>query len=485
MGQHAIELSGGPGQVGRIELPAGFELGVATASYQIEGAVNEGGRGPSIWDTFSHTPGRVAGGETGDVACDHYHRYAQDVALMRDLGVDSYRFSVAWPRIQPEGRGAANREGLAFYDRLVDALLEQGIAPAATLYHWDLPQALEDGGGWRSRDTAQRFAEYAALVNDHLGDRVQRWITLNEPWCSSFLGYASGRHAPGAQEGEGALAAAHHLLLGHGLAVAALRADAREGQQVGITLNLQPFTAATDSAQDIAARERALLRANLLFTDPVLEGRYPELASETYAGLTDFGFLRDGDLATIAAPLDFLGVNYYFPSTVRAAPYEQENPALRTADDLGTEDVLIPGEELTAMGWPVDAAGLTRLLEWLRDTYPGLPPIYITENGRACDDVVDADGQVDDPDRVRYLDGHLRAVVDAIDAGVDVRGYYCWSLMDNFEWAEGFGKRFGLVHIDYATQQRTPKASFSWFRSLIADQHGRHDMHEAHHTDGR
>jgi beta-galactosidase len=471
MGKHTIDLAEAPERVGRLELPRGFELGVATAAYQIEGAVNEGGRGLSIWDTFSHTPGRTAGGDNGDIACDHYHRFADDVRLMGDLGVDSYRFSVAWPRIQPEGRGVANPEGLAFYDRLVDSLLEEGIAPALTLYHWDLPQALEDGGGWRNRDTAQRFAEYVALVHDHLGDRVQRWITLNEPWCSSFLGYASGRHAPGAHEGQGALAAAHHLLLGHGLAVAALRADAREGQQVGITLNLQPVSAATSSPEDVAASQRALLRANLLFTDPVLKGRYPDLARPTYAALTDFGYLHDGDLATIAAPLDFLGVNYYFPSRVRAAPYMQDDPALRTADDLGTEDVLTPGEELTAMGWPVEAAGLTRLLQWLRDTYPTLPPIYITENGRACDDVVSADGAVDDPGRVRYLDSHIRAVADAIDTGVDVRGYYCWSLMDNFEWAEGYAKRFGLVHVDYATQQRTPKASFSWFRSLIADQH--------------
>ena len=473
MGHQVTGPTDAPQQAGGIELPRGFELGVATASYQIEGAVNEGGRGPSIWDTFSHTPGRVAGGDTGDVACDHYHRYGQDVSLMGDLGVDSYRLSVAWPRIQPLGRGAANPQGLAFYDRLVDSLLEQGIAPAVTLYHWDLPQALEDVGGWRSRDTAQRFAEYAALVHDHLGDRVQRWITLNEPWCSSFLGYATGRHAPGAHEGEGALAAAHHLLLGHGLAMAALRADAREGQQLGITLNLQPVSPATPSPEDVAASGRALLGANLLFTDPVLEGRYPELARQTYAGLTDFGFLHDGDLATIAAPLDFLGVNYYFPSRIKAAPYLQADPALRTADDLGTEEVVTAGEELTAMGWPVEPAGLTRLLTWLRDTYPALPPIYITENGRACDDVVDAAGQVDDPDRVRYLDGHLRAVVDAVDAGVDVRGYYCWSLMDNFEWAEGYGKRFGLVHIDYATQERIPKSSFTWFRGLIADQRRR------------
>jgi beta-glucosidase len=256
--------------------------------------------------------------------------------------------------------------------------------------------------------------------------------------------------------------------------MAALRADARQGQQLGITLNLQPVSPATPSPEDVAASGRALLRANLLFTDPVLEGRYPELARQTYAGLTDFGFLHDGDLATIAAPLDFLGVNYYFPSRIKAAPYAQADPALRTADDLGTEEVVTPGEELTAMGWPVEPAGLTRLLAWLRDTYPGLPPIYVTENGRACDDVVDAAGQVDDPDRVRYLDGHLRAVVDAVDAGVDVRGYYCWSLMDNFEWAEGYGKRFGLVHIDYATQERTPKSSFTWFRGLIAD-HRRRD----------
>jgi beta-glucosidase len=476
MAQQAIELTGAPERASGIELPRGFELGVATAAYQIEGAVNEGGRGRSIWDTFSHTPGRVKGGDTGDIACDHYHRYAQDVRLMGDLGIDSYRFSVAWPRIQPEGHGAPNPAGLAFYDRLVDALLAQGITPAVTLYHWDLPQALEDRGGWLDRDTAQRFADYEALVHDHLGDRVRRWITLNEPWCSSFLGYASGRHAPGAHKGEGALAAAHHLLLGHGLATAALRADAvdgGDGEQVGVTLNLQPVTAATSSARDVAAADRALLKANLLFTDPVLAGRYPGLARTTYAALTDFGYLQDGDLATIAAPLDFLGVNYYFPSTVRAAPYVQDDPARRTADDLGTAEAVTPGEELTAMGWPIEPAGLTRLLGWLKDTYADLPPIYITENGRACEDVVSPDGQVDDPDRVRYLSGHLRAVADAIEAGVDVRGYYCWSLMDNFEWAEGYAKRFGLVHVDYATQKRTPKASFEWYRALIADQHAR------------
>ena len=453
----------------RPALPADFEFGVATAAYQIEGAVHEDDRGPSIWDTFSHTPGRVAGGDTGDVACDHYHRYPEDVALMAELGVDSYRLSMAWPRIQPTGKGPANPAGLAFYDRLVDALLEKGIAPAVTLYHWDLPQALEDAGGWRIRDTAERFAEYAEIAQQHLGDRVHRWITLNEPFCSSILGYSSGRHAPGAQEGHGALAAAHHLLLGHGLAVQRLRPALAPGDQLGITLNLQPVSAVTDSEADRAAADRSLLLSNLLFTDPVLSGRYPEAAREVWAPVTDFGFLQDGDLEIIGAPLDFLGVNYYFPSRVRAEEPKEADPARRPAHDLGIEDVIEPGEELTAMGWPIDADGLRRLLVWLRDTYPGLPPVYITENGRACDDVVGEDGTVHDPDRVRYLEDHLAAVASASAEGVDVRGFYCWSLLDNFEWAEGYAKRFGIVHVDYETLRRTPKSSFEWFREVIAD----------------
>jgi beta-glucosidase len=453
----------------RPALPADFEFGVATAAYQIEGAVHEDGRGPSIWDTFSHTPGRVAGGDTGDVACDHYHRYPEDVALMGELGVDSYRLSLAWPRIQPTGKGPANPAGLAFYDRLVDALLEKGIAPAVTLYHWDLPQALEDAGGWRVRDTAERFADYAEIAQQHLGDRVHRWITLNEPFCSSILGYSSGRHAPGAHEGHGALAAAHHLLLGHGLAVQRLRPAVGAGDQLGITLNLQPVSAVTDSEADRAAADRSLLLSNLLFTEPVLAGRYPEAARAVWEPVTDFGFLQDGDLEIIGAPLDFLGVNYYFPSRVRAAEPQEADPARRPAHDLGIEDVIEPGEELTAMGWPVDADGLRRLLVWLRDTYPGLPPVYITENGRACDDVVGEDGTVHDPDRVRYLEDHLAAVAAASAEGVDVRGFYCWSLLDNFEWAEGYAKRFGIVHVDYDTLRRTPKSSFAWLRQVIAD----------------
>ncbi|AKU17470.1 GH1 family beta-glucosidase [Luteipulveratus mongoliensis] len=454
-------------------LPKGFELGVATASYQIEGAIAADGRGPSIWDTFSHTPGKVAGGDNGDVACDHYHRYPEDVQLMADLGVDSYRLSVAWPRIQPTGKGPANEEGLAFYDRLVDALLDKGIAPAITLYHWDLPQPLEDAGGWRVRDTAERFAEYSEIVHAHLSDRVTRWITLNEPYCSSILGYGNGRHAPGAQEGDGALAAAHHLLLGHGLAIERLRASGSGSpdQQLGITLNLQPVASVTDSADDRAAADRSLLAANRLFTDPVLAGTYPELARTVYSGLTDFSWIQDGDLETISAPLDFLGVNYYFPSNVVAADYDEPDPARRTAADLAFKEVIADGEERTEMGWPVDSDGLRRLLRWLHDTYPTLPPVYITENGRACDDVVASNGHVHDPDRVRYLEDHLRAVVAATHEGVDVRGYYCWSLLDNFEWAEGYARRFGLVYVDYETQQRIPKSSFEWYRRLIARQH--------------
>ena len=446
--------------------PEGFTFGVATAAYQIEGAVDEDGRGRSIWDTFSHTPGRVVAGDNGDVACDHYHRFGEDVPLMGELGVDSYRFSVAWPRIQPDGSGHVNQAGLDFYSKLVDTLLDTGIQPAITLYHWDLPQALEDQGGWAVRDTAERFAEYSAIVVDALGDRVHRWITLNEPWCSSMLGYSTGRHAPGRTEGEGALAAAHHLLLGHGLAVPAIRsADPRA--QVGITLNLQPVTPASERPEDHAAADRFLMNADLLFTDPILAGRYPDLAREVYAAITDFAFIEGDDLTRIAAPLDFLGVNYYFPSDIAEGPYLVEDPRQRTATVLAAEPVVAPGAERTATGWPISADGLYRLLTWLKATYPALPPIYITENGRACDDVLTPDGTVHDVDRVRYLDDHLGALSLAMRDGIDVRGYYCWSLLDNFEWAEGYAKRFGLVYVDYATQKRIPKDSFAWYRDVI------------------
>ncbi|WP_409062319.1 GH1 family beta-glucosidase [Streptomyces sp. SYP-A7185] len=452
--------------------PAGFVFGAATAAYQIEGAAHEDGRGPSIWDTYCHTPGRVDGGDTGDVACDHYHRYPEDVALLRDLGVDSYRFSLAWPRIQPTGSGPAHAKGLDFYSRLVDQLLEAGIEPAATLYHWDLPQALEDRGGWRVRETAERFGEYAQIAAEHLADRVPRWITLNEPWCSAFLGYSVGRHAPGAQEGTGALAAAHHLLVGHGLAMKALRAAGV--QEAGITLNLDRNVPAHDTPADRAAALRADTQHNLVWTEPILAGRYPATEHDTWGELiSGQDFRREGDLDLIAQPLDFLGVNYYRPIVVADAPHREPDPALRVATDNRYQEVAYPDVRRTAMNWPVVPESFTDLLTALKDTYgAALPPIHITENGSAEHDVVDQDGSVHDPDRVAYLHSHLTALLAAMDKGVDVRGYYVWSLLDNFEWALGYAKRFGIVRVDYDTQRRTPKDSYHWYRRLIAAHRG-------------
>jgi beta-glucosidase len=452
-------------------LPAGFRFGVATAAYQIEGAYDEDGRGPSIWDTFSHTPGRTLGGATGDTACDHYHRHRDDVALLRELGVDSYRFSIAWTRLLPEGVGPVNPKGLDFYDRLIDELLAAGIAPAVTLYHWDLPQALEDRGGWRVRPTAEAFAEYAALAGQRFGDRVARWITLNEPFCSAFVGYAEGRHAPGATEGRGALAAAHHLLVGHGLAVSALRAAG--AQEVGITLNLDRIHAASDSPEDLAALRRAEVLHNDVWAEPLLAGRYPEHEAQTWAGLADGPWRLPGDLDLIGSPLDFLGVNFYRPITVAAAPHREADPALRSAVDIGVAELDPYGTRHTTMGWPVVPAAFTELLRELRARYPRLPPVWITENGSAEVDTVSPDGLVHDTDRIGYVAAHLAAVADAIAAGVDVRGYYVWSLLDNFEWARGYDQRFGLVRVDYDTLTRTPKDSYHWYRGLIAAQRAR------------
>ncbi|MGW2339582.1 GH1 family beta-glucosidase [Streptomyces sp. NPDC001661] len=452
--------------------PEGFVFGAATASYQIEGAAKEDGRGPSIWDTYSHTPGRTHDGDTGDVACDHYHRYPEDVALLRDLGVDSYRFSIAWPRIQPTGSGPANQKGLDFYSRLVDELLAAGIEPAATLYHWDLPQALEDRGGWRARETAERFGEYAGIVAEHLADRVPRWITLNEPWCSAFLGYSVGRHAPGAKEGTGALAAAHHLLVGHGLAMKALRAAGV--REAGITLNLDRNVPATATAADRAAVARADTQHNLVWTEPLLAGRYPTTETDTWGELIAAeDFRREGDLELIGAPLDFLGVNYYRPIVVADAPHREPDPARRVATDNRYEERPYPDVRRTAMGWPVVPESFTDLLTALKDRYGNaLPPIHITENGTAEHDTPAADGTVHDPDRITYLHSHLTALRAAMDAGVDVRGYYVWSLLDNFEWALGYAKRFGIVRVDYDTQERTPKDSYHWYRGLIAARRG-------------
>lgn len=438
--------------------PPGFLWGVATSAYQIEGAVDRDGRGVSIWDTFSRTPGKVALGHTGDVAADHYARYEQDVALMSELGMGGYRFSVAWPRIQPDGRGPAEQRGLDFYSRLVDSLLGSGIQPALTLYHWDLPQALEDKGGWRNRDTALRFAEYAHLVAEALGDRVKLWGTLNEPWCAAFLGYAGGIHAPGVVDPAGSLRAAHHLLLGHGLAVPAVR-DAAPEAEVGITLNFYPVTPDSDSAADVDAAHRIDLLQNRLFLDPVTEGAYPADMREHFERVGGTDFIEAGDEKAIGAPIDFLGVNYYSSYRV-AGGGEPSGPSPWP----GAEDVrfLDRGLPRTGIGWEIDADGLRSQLVRISRDHPGLA-MYITENGAAFDDTVDADGQVRDTDRIAYLDGHLRATHRAVEEGADVRGYFLWSLLDNFEWAEGYGMRFGIVRVDFDTQVRTPKQSALWY----------------------
>lgn len=438
--------------------PEGFLWGAATAAYQIEGATTEDGRGPSIWDTFSHTPGRVRDGDTGDVAADHYHRYAEDVDLMASLNLGAYRFSISWPRIQPDGRGQVNAAGLAFYDRLVDALLARGISPAVTLYHWDLPQALEDAGGWPARDTAHRFADYARLVHDALGDRVDLWTTLNEPWCSAQLGYGMGIHAPGRSEPGAAMAAMHHLLLGHGLAIEAMRAAARPEEQLSITLNLWPVLPATDSPEDLAAAHLLDGFMNRLYLDPVLRGAYPEDVVAATTGLTDWSFVLPGDESVIAAPIDVLGINYYAPHRARSTPRGagwSDFPR-----NVGVE-MLPPRGEVTDMGWEISPKDLTDLLVRLAREY-GVP-LMVTENGAAFPDVLQETGRVEDPRRVAYLEGHLGAVHDALSAGADVRAYFAWSLLDNFEWAEGYSKRFGLVHVDYETLERHPKDSALWF----------------------
>ncbi len=454
-------------------LPADFLWGVATAAYQIEGAVAEDGRAPSIWDTFSHTPGAVRGGDTGDVACDHYHRFREDVRMMADLGVRAYRFSVAWPRVQPDGRGPANQAGLDFYHRLVDELLAHDIQPWATLYHWDLPQSLEDLGGWPVRDTAGRFAEYAQLAHAALGDRVRHWTTMNEPWCSAFLGYGSGAHAPGRQDRAGAVRAAHHLMLGHGLAVQAMRA-ADPQAQVGITLNLYPVSPAGGTPADADAARRVDGLANRLFLDPLLLGRYPADVMNDLREVSDFGHIRDGDIATIATRMSMLGINYYLRYVVTGEPEEQEESAApgarrwrRPADWPGSEHVRFVqrGGAQTAMGWEIDAPGLVELLCRIATEYPRLP-LYITENGAAFADEPAPDGTVDDQDRVAYLAQHRAACERAVGMGVPLRGYFAWSLLDNFEWAWGYSRRFGLVYVDFATQQRIPKSSAYWFRDV-------------------
>jgi beta-glucosidase len=445
------------------EFPAHFRWGVATAAYQIEGAADQDGRGRSVWDVFCERPGVVKNGDSGRVACDHYHRYAEDIALMRELGLDGYRFSIAWPRVQPAGSGPVNLAGLDFYERLVDGLLEAGITPMPTLFHWDLPQALEEGGGWLARDTAYRFAEYASLVVDRLGDRVPSWITLNEPFVHMVFGYALGIHAPGRTMMLDAMPVAHHQLLGHGLAAAVLR---ERGHQVLISNNLTPVWPASDDPADVAAAAAYDALHNRLFTDPLLLGRYPDLSA--YGVDEDLcGSVRPGDLKLISAPgLDGLGLNFYNPTRI-AAP---------TSPELPFTEAEIGGVPRTAFGWPVVPDALRELLVSLRERYgDALPPITITENGCSVADQVAEDGTVDDRFRIDFMAGHLDALAAAVAEGVDVRGYFTWSLIDNFEWAEGMTQRFGLVHVDFETQRRTPKVSFAWYRDLIAAHRAFHE----------
>jgi beta-glucosidase len=447
--------------VGSLLFPANFAWGTATASYQIEGAATEDGRGPSIWDTFSHTPGKVEGGDTGDVADDHYHRYVEDVELMSELGITYYRFSLAWPRLLPDGTGALNAKGAEFYDRLLDELLGRGITPWVTLYHWDLPQPLEDAGGWPVRDTALRFVDYALAAHERFRDRITHWTTLNEPWVASILGYAAGIHAPGRTDPAAAIRTAHHLLLVHGLAVRAMRDVYPEGQY-GITYSLSPVQAASDSADDADAARQADGQLNRLFLDPVLRGTYPDDVVADLASVTDMAHVQDGDLETIATPVDFVGVNYYYRTVVRrgSAPTPASvylGAPIERADR---------GHPKTEMGWEIDPPGLYDILTRLHRDYEPVP-LYITENGAAFADEVAPDGGVHDKVRIDFLDAHLREAHRALTDGVDLRGYFVWSLLDNFEWAHGYSKRFGLVHVDYRTLRRTPKDSFYFYADVI------------------
>ncbi|MFI6294418.1 GH1 family beta-glucosidase [Nonomuraea sp. NPDC050790] len=447
-----------------MRFPDGFVWGVSTSAYQIEGAAGEDGRGPSIWDTFSHAPGRIADGADGDVACDHYHRHAEDVGLMKGLGVRAYRFSVSWSRVLPEGAGKVNAAGLDFYERLVDELLGNGIAPYATLYHWDLPQALEDRGGWPARETAERFADYAAAVHERLGDRVDTWFTINEPWVAAFLGYAAGTHAPGRRSAAEAFRSAHHMLLAHGLATGVLRAAG--ARRIGVALNLSPVLTPGQlgdqeqelTPEDAAAVSRIDTLLNRQFLDPLLRGSHPPELLEVVGAHAGLGHVRDGDLDVIARPIDVLGVNYYAPHVVQAQPSLPGEPAFP-----GSEGVLFAGTPgpATAMGWPIVPSGLTVLLRRLAADHPDLD-LMVTENG------ADFGDGPRDGDRVAFIEAHVRAAHAAISDGVRLRGFLAWTLMDNFEWADGYRRKFGLVHVDFATQRRTERDSARWLREVIA-----------------
>ncbi|MGV8885650.1 MAG: GH1 family beta-glucosidase [Microbacteriaceae bacterium] len=457
------------------EFPQDFIWGSATAAAQIEGAAHEDGKEDSIWDAFARVPGAVAEGHTPEVAVDHYHRMPEDVALMKQLGLGSYRFSTSWARVKPGDR-EVNPKGLDFYSRLVDELLEIGILPWLTLYHWDLPQAVENVGGWASRDTAYRFLDYATSVHDALGDRVSHWTTFNEPLCSSLIGYAGGEHAPGRREPAAALAAVHHQHLAHGLATRALRDLGAE--QIGITLNLTNAVPNDPNDEvDVQAARRIDALWNRMFLEPIVLGEYPPELLDDLEGLGLTEKIEEGDLDIISAPIDFLGVNHYHDDNVSGHPAAGDEPVglepttrPTSSPMVGSEWVRFPSRGLprTAMDWEVHPEGLTTLLVRLGKQYPTLPPLYVTENGAAYDDVVRADGAIHDVERTDYITRHIAAISAAIARGADVRGYFVWSFLDNFEWAWGYNKRFGIVRVDYDSQVRTVKDSGLEYARIIA-----------------
>ncbi len=436
--------------------PPEFLWGAATAAYQIEGGVDEGGRGPSIWDVFSHTPGAVRDGDTGDVACDHYHRWEADLDIAESIGLQAYRFSVSWARLQPSGEGSLNTQGVEFYRGLLEGLARRGIRPFVTLYHWDLPQTLEASGGWPARRTADRFADFARRTVDALGDLATDWITLNEPWCSSFNGYHAGVHAPGRRDLAAAVAAAHHLNLAHGLAVRAIRDGAYPDTRIGLTNVITDVVAASDRPEDIAAARRVDGNNNLMFLAPAYLGRYPDSVHELYDRYGLESLVRPDDLTVIASPTDFVGINHYHQPVVGTDP---------TDPHLGARITQAP-PTLTSMGWSVKPESLRNVLRRVSTEFTSLP-VYVTESGASFDDSVNSTGEVIDIDRINYLQGYFGAAAQAISDGVDLRGYFVWSLLDNFEWGEGYSKRFGLVYVDYATQERILKASAAWYRSQI------------------
>jgi len=441
------------------KFPNNFMWGAAASSYQIEGAWNEDGKGESIWDRFCSRPGQVANGDTGEIACDHYHRWKEDVNLLKELGVKAYRFSVSWPRVLPGGHGQANPRGLAFYERLVDALLEASITPMLNLYHWDLPQELQDAGGWPARITTDRFAEYSDLMFRTLGDRVPYWVTFNEPWVISFLGYANGQMAPGISDHTQAYQTAHNLLVAHGKAVQAFRTRGLKGQ-IGIVLNTEYPVPESESQPDVDACRRFFEQYVTLFADPLFRGCYPAMLMDWIGPAAPK--IEPGDLELIRQPLDFMGMNYY---TSRKVGYDSAGGHLKAR----VSPLTMPMSGYTDVGWGIYPAGLTAMLRHYSETYPGLPPLFISENGAAANDVPDEKGFVADWERVAYLRAHIQAASDAIAAGVDLRGYFVWSLMDNFEWAEGYRPRFGIVRVNYETQQRIPKQSFAWYKQVIAE----------------